>query len=243
MEPVARGFLLAGFAVKRFERLQIGLETFFIERHLLGRERREVVDHILFWEFIQNARIRLHAAEEKGRRNAAEPVNRCAVAVLFNRHDKITSELRGRPQEAGFHNRKDGPVLCEPVFNRRARKRDDGISRKFLCGFCLAGFGILHRLGFVEHQETELHLRELREFALQNAVRRDDDVRTTVVERKDRAVLAVIDQRRDAGRKAFNLTLPVDEERRGRSDQNFAAVEFSAGFKFCNAGDDLHGFA
>ena len=243
MEPVVRGFLLAGFAVKGFERLQIGLEAFFIERHLLGRERREVVDHILFREFIENARVRLHAAEEKGRRNAAEPVNRCSVAMFFNRHDKITSELRGRPQETGLHNRKDGPVLCEPVFNRRARERDDGISRKFLCGFCLAGFGVLYRLGFVEHQETELHLRELREFALQNAVRRDDDVRAAMVERKDRAVLAVIDLRREAGRKALNLTLPIDEKRRGRGDQNFAAVQFSAGFKFCNAGDDLHGFA
>ena len=243
MEPVARGFLLAGFAVKGFERLQIGLEAFFIERHLFGRERREVVDHVLFGEFIENARVRLHAAKEKGRRNPAEPVNRCAVAVLFNRHDKITSELRGRPQETGLHNRKDGPVFGEPVFNGRARERDDGISRKFLCGFCLAGFGVLHRLSFVEHQETELHLGELREFALQNAVRRDDDVRAAMVERKDRAVLAVIDLRREAGRKALNLALPVDEERRGRGDQNFAAVKFSAGFKFCNAGNDLHCFA
>ena len=64
-----------------------------------------------------------------------------------------------------------------------------------------------------------------------------------MVERKDRAVLAVIDLRREAGRKALNLTLPIDEKRRGRGDQNFAAVQFSAGFKFCNAGDDLHGFA
>ena len=218
MEPVSRGFLLAGFAVKRFERLQIGLEAFFIERHLLGREGREVVDHILFGEFIENARVRLHAAEEKGRRNAAEPVNRCAVAVLFNRHDKITSELCGRPQEAGLHNRKDGPVLCEPVFNGRTRERDDRFGREVLCGLRLTGFGVLYRLGFVEHQETELHLRELWEFALQNAVRRNDDVRAALVERKDRAVLAVIDLRREAGRKALNLTLPVDEKRRGRGD-------------------------
>ena len=53
----------------------------------------------------------------------------------------------------------------------------------------------------------------------------------------------MIDLRREAGREALNLALPIHEKRRGRGDQNFAAVQFSAGFKFCNAGNDLHGFA
>ena len=164
--------------VEGLELLEIFLEALFVERHLTGRERREVVDDVLFREFIENPRIGLHASQQERSRDLAEAVDCAGVPVLFDGLDVFAAELRRGSEEPGLQDREDRPVFGQTVFDRRAGQRHNGVGREFLSGARLTGLRILDGLRFVENEKAKMKFGELREFALQKSVGGNENVRT-----------------------------------------------------------------
>ena len=141
------------------------------------------------------------------------------VAQFFNRRAEQVLKLLLAAQKARHQEVEQAPDFAQMVFHRRARQAQ-ALARAQLARHLRGlGAGVFDVLRFIQHHHVPAGLEPALAVALQQRIRRDDDVMVVQAVGQLMPVFAVQHQAAQVGAKARGLALPIAHQADRRHDQ------------------------
>ena len=174
----------------------------------------------LFRQVVNNRGVRLHAPEDKRRREPLQPlahlIGQAFVAPGLDRLGKVVAEKRLRAQHPRVHKVQQAAQLGQLIFNRGTRQRNAVSRGDRPHAFRRLRPRILNRLGLIAHHVIPLHPGQIREVSPDHAVGGNHQIRLVCLGKQLVAlgpVRAVVDHHLHPRDEAGGLARPVAHDR------------------------------
>ena len=192
----------------------------FVQRRLLAAEVAVGDGLELVRQVGDDGLVGLDPAQDEGLHQALEDGGLHRVVVALHRQLEALAKARLGVEIAGIDEVEDGPEVGQPILHRRAGQREAVPGWQLEHGAGLVGLGVLDVLRLVEHHAVPVDAGEQLLVAPHQGIGGDDQVVLGGLGAKRLGVLlafrAVMNPGAQARREAFDLFLPVADDRGGR---------------------------